>query len=243
MVGGVPINNPTYDKIVELVNEEGLTKIETPVKNYVTTKKFLESQKELEGVIALYDDAPAINAELGGIITNINNVQINSIEKLEEELTKYSPGNEIEIKTIKEGGEETKKIVLGENPEDKNSVWLGIGFFERERRGVFGKIYSSLSSFKKEHIYYQPEYETSIFVYDLLWWIVLINLAVALFNMLPLGFLDGGRFFYLTVLSLTKSKKNRAESFYRNHLLLIIPITCSNEQVGVYFLLKIPSGK
>ena len=36
---------------------------------------------------------------------------------------------------------------------------------------------------------------------------MIINLLVALFNMLPLGFLDGGRFFYLTFLGLTGSEK------------------------------------
>ena len=46
-----------------------------------------------------------------------------------------------------------------------------------------------------------------ILVHDFLWWIALINLLVALFNMLPLGILDGGRFFYLTIFSITKSEK------------------------------------
>ena len=35
----------------------------------------------------------------------------------------------------------------------------------------------------------------------------IINLLVALFNMLPLGILDGGRFFYLTVWGITRSEK------------------------------------
>ena len=46
-----------------------------------------------------------------------------------------------------------------------------------------------------------------ILIHDFLWWIALINLLVALFNMLPLGILDGGRFFYLTILAITKSEK------------------------------------
>ena len=46
-----------------------------------------------------------------------------------------------------------------------------------------------------------------LYLYNLLWWVMMINLFVALFNMLPLGILDGGRFFYLAVFGLTKSKK------------------------------------
>ena len=213
MVNGVSLENPDYEKIIGLLNENGLTKIKVDGESFVATKKFLNSQKEKEGFIVLYDDAPAINAELGGVITHINDIRVNNIEKLGEELSKYSPGEEVEIKTLGDNGEETKKIILEENPKNKNLVWIGIGFLEREKKGVFGKIYSSLSFFKKEHVYYEPEYETSVFIYDLLWWIVLINLAVALFNMLPLGFLDGGRFFYLTILELTKSKKIAQRAF------------------------------
>ena len=42
---------------------------------------------------------------------------------------------------------------------------------------------------------------------------MIINLLVALFNMLPLGILDGGRFFYLTVLSITGSERFSKEAF------------------------------
>jgi len=49
--------------------------------------------------------------------------------------------------------------------------------------------------------------EFSEFGYYLLFWIVLINILVALFNMLPLGFLDGGRFFYLTIWGITRNEK------------------------------------
>ena len=36
---------------------------------------------------------------------------------------------------------------------------------------------------------------------------MIINLLVALFNMMPLGMLDGGRFFYLMVLGIFGSEK------------------------------------
>ena len=52
-----------------------------------------------------------------------------------------------------------------------------------------------------------------IFFFHMLWWVMTINFFVALFNMLPLGILDGGRFFYLTVLGLTKSEKVGKRAF------------------------------
>ena len=41
----------------------------------------------------------------------------------------------------------------------------------------------------------------------------LINISVALVNMLPMGIFDGGRFFYLSVLAITKNKKIAERSF------------------------------
>jgi len=71
-----------------------------------------------------------------------------------------------------------------------------------------------LASFKDPHVYYKPKSgEWSIFVYNLLWWLVIISISMALINMLPVGIFDGGRFFYLTVLALTKNKKIAKQSF------------------------------
>ena len=90
------------------------------------------------------------------------------------------------------------------------------------------KGYKLISGFKKPKVYYEPNFELSVFFYDLFWWIIIINLLVALFNMLPFGFLDGGRFFYLTVLGITKSKKIAEKTFsaitYFLFLLLIVLI-------------------
>jgi membrane-associated protease RseP (regulator of RpoE activity) len=63
--------------------------------------------------------------------------------------------------------------------------------------------------FKDPNVYYEPKYleELTIFVYNLFWWVVFINLSVALANMLPLGIFDGGRFFYITMKKVTGSEK------------------------------------
>ena len=64
-------------------------------------------------------------------------------------------------------------------------------------------------------IYYKPEYNGNFaqFIFDLLWWIVVINILVALFNMLPLSILDGGRFFLLTIWGITSSEKSGKKAF------------------------------
>jgi len=149
---------------------------------------------------------------LSEIIREINNVKIDSIEKLQEELEKYSPGEEIEIMAIEKGVVSVKEIILTAHPENEEVAWLGIGFIN-PKEGILNKIIGFFPSYKKPNVYYEPNNNSSVFIKDFLWWIFVINLLVALFNMLPVGILDGGRFFYLTVLGITKSEKIAKRSF------------------------------
>lgn len=237
-IDGVSLITPSYESIFTNLKEEGrLYKI--TMKNgreYIATKKFLEGQNDIKSVLILYDDAPAINSGMGGVITEIDGVPIKSLNDLAKELGEHSPGDKIRIKTIKDGEEETKEVVLGANPENKKLAWLGVGFLERNSRGIMGKVYSTFSSFKEEHVYYEPKFGISVFVYDLVWWIIIINLLVALFNMLPLGFLDGGRFFYLTVLGLTKSKKIAERAFKGvTYFLLLLFVILIARWIFIFF--------
>ena len=149
-----------------------------------------------------------------GTITEIDGVKITDREELIEILSGKSPGEGINIKTRTENQTLNYEIILEEHPKKPGKAWLGIGFFERRSSGISGKIYSLLTMFKKPNVYYEPKFGgLSIFIYDLLWWTILISISVALVNMLPVGIFDGGRFFYLTVLSLTKSERKARKSF------------------------------
>ena len=209
MVNGIPLNNASYNNLLETLNETGLNEIKVDNKEYLTTKEILENQKDNQENILVYNSAPAIKEKLGSIITEINNVKIDNIDKLVEELSRYSPGDEVIIKTKSE--EESfmeKTLILEEHPGKPGVAWLGIGFLNQERSGIVGKIVNTLSSFKKPHVYYEPKFDgISLFIYNLLWWLILISISVALINMLPVGIFDGGRFFYLTILGLTGSEK------------------------------------
>ena len=212
MVNGVSITNATYEKVSNLTNDEGLNKIQADNRSYVATEEFLDTQGEIYNYTFLYYDSPAINAGLEGAITNINDAKITSLEVFQNELSKYSPGDEISVKTIV--GEEVKEyeIELGENPNEDGPGYLGVGFLDTSRSGVMGKIIDFIS-FKKSNMYYESKFDASWFIYNLLWWLVLISFSVALINMLPVGIFDGGRFFYLTILALTKSKVKAEKTF------------------------------
>jgi len=213
-INGIPLTNADYDKVLGLTTEEGLSEIEVRGNKFLINRVVLESQIENEGNILVYNDAPAINNDLGSIITEINGVGVDSIDKLVEELSKYSPGEEITVKTIVEDGDVEKNIILEEHPDRENAAWLGIGFVDSSRPGFVGKIINSLSSFREPNVHYVPKFDgMSIFIYNLLWWLVLISVSVALINMLPVGIFDGGRFFYLTILGLTKSETQARKWF------------------------------
>ena len=211
-INNISINNPTYTEFVGLLEDEGINNLSAGYRNYFVTKEFVEIQNKSEEIF-VYDSAPAIKANLSSIITEINGVKIYNIDILAEELSKYSPGNEIIIKTIVDEGIVENKIILEENPSVPGKAWLGIAFLSQESSGFLGRIVSTFS-FKKSHVYYEPKFDgVSVFIYNLLWWLVLISLSVALINMLPVGIFDGGRFLYLTVLSLTKNKEIAKKTF------------------------------
>jgi membrane-associated protease RseP (regulator of RpoE activity) len=217
IINGVSLENPTYEKLLENVKEEGLTEIEVGNVKYFVHRNLIESQEtqiNQREEIVLYPSGPAIEGNLSRLILEINGVGIGSIEDLQIELAKHSPGDEITVRTeIGEGEIVDQKIILAENPSREGVAWLGVGFFDRQRNSLLGKIIVA-SSFRDTHVSYEPKFDVfSDFIYNLLWWLVLISISVALINMLPVGMFDGGRFFYLTVLGLTKSEKVAKKAF------------------------------
>jgi len=210
-VNGIPVTAISYQELLDEIDKVGgerFSEIVSEENEYLINSQILESQEENEGTIIVYNSAPAIRENLSSIITEINSIKIDSFDKLISELGKYSPGEEIVVTTIVDEGFKENTIVLEEHPGREGQAWLGIGFFDRERGGFFGNIIDKFSSFREPHVHYEPKFDgMSLFIYNLLWWMVLISVSVALINMLPVGIFDGGRFFYLTVLAITKNEK------------------------------------
>ena len=211
-INNITLNNPSYSQILNLADETGFNELKFEGRSYLITKEILEKQKGNESIFVYYS-APAIKENLSSIIVGINDVEITSLEKLVEELSKYSPGDEINIKTLTGESFTETTLILEEHPDREGAAWLGIAFLSQQRSGFLAKIIDSIS-FRESSIYYKPKFgEVSVFIYNLIWWIVIISISVALINMLPVGIFDGGRFFYLTVLGLTKSEKIAKKSF------------------------------
>jgi membrane-associated protease RseP (regulator of RpoE activity) len=206
-VNNISITSPTFNNILTLSNNTAISEIRTNNSAYWATESFLEQQTGSSGYLLLYDDAPAIKANLSNTIVKINGVKIENKEQLGKELLKYNPGDKIIITALSDGADRDYSITLGENPENSSLPYLGIGFFSQSSSNILGNVINVFSSFKDPSIYYKPNFGAAEFIYDLLWWLILISFSVALVNMLPVGIFDGGRFFYLAILAVTKNQK------------------------------------
>ncbi len=217
-INDVPLNNG-YENILELL-ESGKNEIKTSSNSsYFIEKDFFEKPQnklafEEKGILVAYHNSPAAKNDLEGAINRVNNKDIESKKDLFEELSSKSPGEKISIETILQN-KSTKSydLTLGEHPEQKGMAWLGVGFIDTSGEGFLPRIGSFVTSFKESHVYYTSKYVYSDFIYNLLWWLVLISFSVAIINMLPVGMFDGGRFFMLTIASITGSEKIAKKAF------------------------------
>ncbi len=214
-VNGIPVSNVSYSQVLNLIERSGkeINRVTAYGTVYLTTAAFLEEQGGASNYLLLYDNAPAINANLSSIITKVNGVSVKSREELGQELSKYAPGAKVIITTHSDDSDRDYEVTLGKNPQDASKAYLGVGFVNRESSGLIMKLVSVFTSFRASEVYYKPAFQAAEFIYNWLWWLVLVCLSVALVNMLPVGIFDGGRFFFLTMLAITKSREKAKKIF------------------------------
>jgi len=171
--------------------------------------------------VVLFHDLPAINSGIKGTILEINGIVTPTTTELRQELDNYGVGEKITIKTDFKDKIDEYDIELGESYEVEDLTVLGIGIGENPLW-----IFRIIEGFKEQGVVYKAKALPGLtsFFYYLFGWIVLINFLVALFNMLPIAIFDGGRFFYLTILAITK-RENVAEKTFKivsGFLLLLV---------------------
>lgn len=202
------INVSSISNITENYLDNGtLVQIKASNKSYFADIEMLnDSLIANETYILVFDDSPALREKLAGAIVEVNGKKIKNPDDLNSTLVSYKPGDNIIITTVaKDKSKKEYNITLAE--KDGRAL-LGIGIIPQEHSGAFSWFYNLLAKIKDPAVYYESKIGNfGIFIFDLLWWIVLISLSVALVNMLPLGIFDGGRFFYLSIWGLTGSKK------------------------------------
>lgn len=194
--------------LIPSVVSEGLNKITVAGEDYFAPKELLSAEVlENNELIVVFDDAPAIRQNLVGAITSINGQDINTRQDLSVVLESLEPGQEIVVTTIDDEKQVRSYDIIME--ERSGRAYMGIGFYSTEGEGFRGFMAKTVAKVRDPNVYYSPTWDGDFaqFIYDMLWWVVIINILVALMNMLPVSILDGGRFFYLTILGITRNQK------------------------------------
>lgn len=194
--------------------------------SYVVTRNLLISQLPLiekpeNQSIIVYYNSPAINADMGGEILKINGIDVTD-NNLFTELKKIVPYQQVQIITTSD----TYEIIAAPSPLNESRGFIGVAYSPSfENKNFATNIQRALSPAKNPFMSYGPKYNQEIYSFFsfLFFWLIIASIGMALFNMLPFGFLDGGRFFFLTVLAITKSKK-RTDKIYKiaNIIILLI---------------------
>lgn len=204
-------NNKLKDDFVLGSNGDSLnlTKIKANGINYYIAIEDLKRQLNQNiPLVVLYKDLPAINVGLKGAIIEIDGRKIATYSDLKSIINDYKPGYEVRIKTKYKNEVYNYNIVLDEDSNQKGRAVIGIAYFEQKER-LLMKLFNLFNFLKKPATSYEPVFNPDliIFIYNLLWWLALINLSVALINMWPVAIFDGGRMFFLTIWAVSRSER------------------------------------
>ncbi len=163
---------------------------------------------EGDGIIVnqMMDDYPMNSS---GVSVPFTILALNGQESLDTEqfstlLSIVSPGDTVTLTT--DQGDYV--VTLANNPTNESAPFFGIAGLEQ--KVVVKEEYSYLSPFTPIIDWFKL----------LTLWVFLISVGVGLFNLLPLGPVDGGRMFYTGILAVTKNEK------FSKNALIVTTIFC-----------------
>lgn len=232
-LGGVGIASPNLEKVIMAYEQLSMNKTDdiriiSNNKTYFTNYQLFGVQlknKQNQGLFVAYDDAPAYNNKIVGAITEISyqgtKLRIFNQSDLSAVMKSFSPNDNITIKTTAA----EYNITLAKDPRNSSNAYLGVGVIAPKSKLAW--LIDFVIVKNDYSTYYAPRYSgelasLTIFIYNLLFWIIIINGSVMLVNMLPFGIFDGGRFFYLTILGLFKSRKTAEKAFSIMNLIIAL---------------------
>lgn len=152
---------------------------------------------EYHGVQVVSAD-PQYPAAIAGIkagetILAINNKEVPLIKDFSDILNETKPYQKIKIMTDKNN----YTIALTANPQNKDKGFLGVvvqpasSYVKKDIESSYGKFLPN----------------AALWIYYMFKWLFLVSLGIALFNLLPMGPLDGGRMFLTSLMIVFKDEK------------------------------------
>tara|TARA_Y100000031_G_scaffold147949_1_gene183612 strand:+ start:27784 stop:28845 length:1062 start_codon:yes stop_codon:yes gene_type:complete len=180
-----------------------------------TISPIVDSMAEYQGVKItgfIEGDYPAKKAgiEEGEIVIGIDETEITTLDEFSGILSDKSPGTTVKLKTDKD----TYNIILAKNPEKEESSYLGV--YVQQEAGI-------KDSFKEKYGNFIPA--AIVWIAGLFSWLIILNLGIGLFNLVPIGPLDGGRMLQLVLHRFFDEKKGDKIWYYISMFFLIVVLT------------------
>ncbi len=145
--------------------------------------------------------------KIGELVQQIDDKATPYINNLSTVLRSKNPNDIVTIKTDKS----TYEIKLAKNPENESLAYIG-AYLEQSTK-INDKI-------KDKYGQFLPN--TLIWVYGLFVILVILNFGIGVFNLVPIGPLDGGRMLQLVLHKLFDKKKGNKIFYYTGMFFLVI---------------------
>jgi membrane-associated protease RseP (regulator of RpoE activity) len=100
------------------------------------------------------------------------------------------------------------------NPDNASKGFMGIGSFQ-QKTGITNSVEKNYGNFLPQIL---------VWINLLILWLFIINVGIALFNLLPLGIVDGGRMFYVASLAIFRDEKKAMKALGGASMIILLLI-------------------
>jgi len=114
----------------------------------------------------------------GDTILKINNANVTFVEDLQAEMQNLTSGKEVLLETDRGN----YSVILGASAQNQSQAYLGVML--AQNKAVKPEVIAKYGSFLPNAV---------VWIIGLLWWLYVLNLGIGIFNLVPVGPIDGGR--------------------------------------------------
>jgi len=191
------------------------------ITQYTAIYDVSEADKELFRVagmeiIKVDPDSPAEKAGLttGIVITSFNDVSINDTERFASATTNRTPGEQITLIA----NDTAYAITLAPDPKDPEHGIMGVHLgLKTEPNPAAIERYGTLGT------------QVRVFSLSLIFWLFMLSLGIGIFNLIPIGPIDGGRMLRLVA---TKWWPSRGNAIWTWTSMLLLGLVILNLLAG-----------
>lgn len=162
-------------------------------------------------ITSIEPDSPAAIAGLheGERITAIDSITVTYLENLSKTLATKKPGDTIQLAT----NESVYSVALTASPKNASKAYLGV--LSRQHADVTESFKANYGSWSVPLI---------LWSFGLLYWLFLLSLGIGLFNLLPIGPIDGGRMLQVAMQKLFKQQPGQRVWKYISVVFLLMVV-------------------